>query len=124
MKYRPIGAAGPYPSWVRDLAGRSGVYVIREGARCVYVGSSVKNLRATLTRHFQGWKRRKTFWAGLMDAFGGGGHDPGLTYDRGAVTVAAKVCPPARARELEMATIRRLKPRDNLTGQPAEEAPF
>lgn len=120
MKYRQIGAAGPYPSWVRDLTRRSGVYVIREGARCVYVGSSVRNLRATLTRHFQGWRRKKSFWAGFF----GGGHDPGLTYDRGAVTVAVRLCPPARARDLEMATIQRLKPRDNLTGQPAEEAPF
>jgi Uri superfamily endonuclease len=38
---------------VRDLKGKSGVYVIRENGETVYVGSSVGRLYETLTRHFQ-----------------------------------------------------------------------
>ena len=38
----------------RDLDGKSGVYVIREGSEIVYVGESHTNrLYDTLTRHFQ-----------------------------------------------------------------------
>lgn len=52
--YRPVGARGEaYPQWVRDLKGKSGVYVIREDGETVYVGSSVGPLIDTLTRHFQ-----------------------------------------------------------------------
>ena len=57
--YRPVGSRGEaYPEWVRDLKGKSGVYVIREvdksgNAETVYVGSSVGRLYSTLTRHFQ-----------------------------------------------------------------------
>lgn len=53
--YRSVGNRGePYPTWVRQLRGASGVYVIRElGGPVVYVGSSVGRLYETLTRHFQ-----------------------------------------------------------------------
>ncbi|MEO7733338.1 MAG: hypothetical protein ABIY55_20420, partial [Kofleriaceae bacterium] len=84
LKYRAIGAASePYPSWVRALKGKSGVYVIRETQRdgsdvIVYVGQShTDRLYQTLTRHFQTWRRSKKFWTGQ---YGGQGHDPGLTY--------------------------------------------
>ena len=56
FSYRPLGASGDaYPQWVRDLKGKSGVYVIREldSGETVYVGSSVGRLYDTLTRHFQ-----------------------------------------------------------------------
>jgi hypothetical protein len=49
--YRPIGARGePYPQWVRDLDGESGVYIIRDRntREIVYVGSSVGRLYDTL----------------------------------------------------------------------------
>jgi hypothetical protein len=53
--YRPVGARGErYPEWVQRLRGASGVYVIREiGGPIVYVGSSVRNLYETMTRHLQ-----------------------------------------------------------------------
>jgi len=53
--YRTVGGRGePYPEWVRNLRGESGVYVIREiDGPVVYVGSSVGNLYETLTRHLQ-----------------------------------------------------------------------
>lgn len=59
LVFRPVGASGdPYPDWVRDLDGKSGVYVIRErrgeSAEIVYVGEShTDRLYDTLTRHFQ-----------------------------------------------------------------------
>lgn len=56
LLYRPVGASRePYPQWVRDLKGASGVYIIRErdSREIVYVGSSVGRLYDTLTRHFQ-----------------------------------------------------------------------
>ena len=71
LKYRPVGASGePYPDWVRELDGKSGVYIIREIQRdgsyvTVYVGEShAGRLYQTLTRHFQTWRRAKKFWAG------------------------------------------------------------
>lgn len=128
LTYRPVGATGdPYPAWVQDLRGRSGVYVIRERqddgtTPIVYVGqSSLDRLYETLTRHFQTWRRWKGFWRGQYAE----GHDPGLTYDRAACAATAIVTAPDAALELEARLIARLHPRDNLLGQPAvEDAPF
>ncbi len=129
LSYRPVGARGdPYPEWVRDLRGKSGVYIIRERdddgePTTVYVGESHTNrLRETLTRHFAEWRRWKGFWKNQFAE----GHDPGLTYDRERVEVAVKVTTPNRALDEEARLIRRLRPRDNLIGQPdeAEPVPF
>lgn len=128
LTYRPIGDRGePYPQWVRDLKGASGVYVIREvdrdgDAEIVYVGSSSGRLYDTLTRHFQTWRRWKGFWNGQY----GEGHDPGLTYPRGRVEVAVRLTSPSASLDEEMRMIRRLKPRDNLIGQEpaADEVSF
>lgn len=56
LHYRPVGARGePYPQWVRDLKGKSGVYLIRDASthELLYVGSSTRRLYDTLTRHLQ-----------------------------------------------------------------------
>jgi hypothetical protein len=131
--YRPVGATGErYPDWVRTLDGKSGVYVIKEvqrdgSERIVYVGEShTGRLYDTLTRHLQTWQRSKKFW---RDQFGGQGHDPGLTYPRHRVLVAARVLSPARAISEETRLIQKLRPRDNLLKQPeddigADEVPF
>lgn len=128
LKYRPIGDVGePYPEWVRALRGKSGVYVIREQQRdgstpIVYVGEShTRRLYQTLTRHFQTWRRAKRFWAGQYT--GSQSHDPGLTYDRASVTVAVRVLPADRALDEEARLITRLRPRDNLVGQPGDYEP-
>jgi hypothetical protein len=120
--YRPVGTSGErYPDWIRALDGKSGVYVIKEVQRdgseqIVYVGESHSaRLYDTLTRHLQTWQRDKKFW---RDQFGGQGHDPGLTYPRHRVLVAARVLPPARAIAEEARLIRKLRPRDNLLKQP------
>ncbi len=125
--YRVVGERGePYPAWVRQLRGESGVYVIREvGGPIVYVGSSVGRLYETLTRHFQVWRRYKGFWRGQFAE----GADPGLTYARAGVEVAIKTTTPDQAHAEELRMIRRLQPRDNQLGQPPferalEAAPF
>lgn len=122
--YRSLGRTGEaYPAWIRALRGKSGVYIIRErqsdGSNpVVYVGEShTSRLYQTLTRHFQTWRRSKKFWAGQ---YGGQGHDPGLTYDRARCTVAVRVLPAERAVDEEARLIVRLRPRDNLVGQPEE----
>jgi murein DD-endopeptidase MepM/ murein hydrolase activator NlpD len=124
LVYRPVGDRGePYPEWLRRVRGSSGVYIIRErGGPIVYVGVSAANrLYETLTRHLQDWRRYKGFWRGQFAE----GHDPGLTYDRASVEVAVKVMPPDDALDEEARLIRRLRPRDNLIGQPdLEAAPF
>lgn len=124
LTFRPVGRRGEaYPPWVADLRGRSGVYVIRAPGESgdleiVYVGSSsADRLHATLTRHFQTWRRWKGFWRGQY----GEGHDPGLTYDRDTAEAAVIVTPPQHAYEMEMRLIRRLRPRDNLVGQSGAE---
>lgn len=126
LVYRPVGARGePYPAWVRDLRGQSGVYIIREiGGPIVYVGSSIGRLYETVTRHLQVWRRWKGYWREHQFAEGA---DPGLTYERSSVEVAIKRTRPDEAHEEELRMIRRLQPRDNQIGQPEpelEEAPF
>ncbi len=123
LVYRPVGDRGKrYPEWMQALRGKSGVYIIREAGQVVYVGqSSAGKLYETLSRHFQQWRRWKGFWRGQYAE----GHDPGLSYDRASVEVAARVTPSDRALDEEARLIRKLRPRDNLLGQPDTDAvPF
>lgn len=120
VAWKPLGASGtPYPQWLRALRDKSGVYAIREtgifGPTVVYVGESHSgNLKKTLTRHFQGWSRQKTFWESL---FGGSPGDPGRTYSRSGVQVAVWVVPGSEAVQMQFEKIAALKPRDNsVTG--------
>jgi hypothetical protein len=83
----------------------------------LYVGSSSSRLYDTMTRHFQQWRRYKGFWKGQY----GEGHDPGLTFDRDDVEVAVRVTTASSALDEEMRLIARLRPRDNLVGQPVDE---
>lgn len=123
LKYRSVGSVGaPYPEWVRALRGQSGVYVIRDRAtrEVLYVGESHSgNLYETLTRHLQQWNRwtKRSWWPGQ---FAPSDHDPGLTYDRHAVEVAARVLVEDDPIDEELRLIQRLRPRDNLRGQPVE----
>jgi hypothetical protein len=97
---------------VRELHGRSGVYLIKEGGRLVYVGESHSGrLLKTMVRHFQRWTRRDSWWAGR---FGEGSTDPGRTYDRARSKVAFELTPPGRAFAREAELIARLRPRDNV----------
>jgi hypothetical protein len=133
LAFDPVGAAGPYPLWVRELRGYSGSYVIAEQQRgggnapVVYVGESHTNrLYETLTRHFQQWKRSKR---GLLRLpyNGGGGEVPGFIYDRARCLVAVVLTPPgAAAVDMQGTLIAALHPRDNVIGQveDLEPVPF
>jgi hypothetical protein len=126
QKYRPVGGNGePYPDWLRMLDGKSGVYIFRETqddgtTETVYVGEShTGRLYQTLTRHFQTWRRAKKFWSGQYT--GSQSHDPGLTYDRERITAAVRILPANQALAEEARLITRLRPHDNLIGQPVDD---
>ena len=77
--------------------------------------------RASAPRPHFHWRRWKGYWRGQYAQ----GHDPGLTYDRASVEVAVRVTSPDAALDEEARLIRRLKPRDNVLGQPeVEDVPF
>ena len=76
--------------------------------------------RASAPRPHFHWRRWKSFWSGQYAQ----GHDPGLTYDRASVEVAVRVTSPDAALDEEARLIRRLRPRDNLLGQPEAPIPF
>lgn len=132
LTFQSVGyPSEPYPPWLRDLKGQSGVYIIRapgeSGEREIaYVGSSdAGRLYDSLTRHFQSWRRRKSrrYYPNEYTE----NHDPGLVYPRETAEAAVIITPSDQARDLEYDLIDRLRPRDNLLGQapPAEEAaPF
>jgi len=123
--YRPVGDAGAYPEWLRALNGKSGAYVIRElrwvsRPEVVYVGEShTGRLYQTITRHFQQWRRDKSWWTFKLGRL----HDPGTTYQRGSVEVAVRVTRGDRAIDEQAVLIDRLRPRDNAIGW-REVVPF
>ncbi len=105
---------GAWPSWVADIGGASGVYVIRSAGtskRVLYVGEShTGRLKKTLLRHFQAWS----------------GKTAGNTYSRGDVEIALIKATPARAVALQNRLIVELEPRDNKLSpdSPKNENPF
>jgi len=129
LTYRSVGAPGErYPAWVRALRGASGVYVIRDRttSEILYVGDShAGKLYETLTRHLQRWRRWKSYWRGQYSQ---SDHDPGVTYDRDSVEIAARVLSPEGAIDEEARLIRALKPRDNVNrlavADALDEVPF
>ena len=128
MKWHSLGADGAYPAWMAELASASGVYAIRSrgffgGWTVVYVGESHSgNLRKTIQRHFQAWRRSKKFWTG---AYRPAQTDPGHTYKRELCEVAYETSSRDGALVLQSRWIARLKPRDNHAGVDTdEEAPF
>lgn len=127
VSFRTIGHAGdPWPAWLGALGTRCGVYAIKSHGKVVYVGSSKARLYDTITRHFQAWRRSKKFWRGAYGR-GGAGHDPGMTYDRGACEIAVLTCACGDHLVMEAAWIEKFSPRDNLVKDPSgelEESPF
>ncbi len=130
-RYLALGQEGdPWPAWLTGLQEAPGAYVVRDATtrRPLYAGSAKNNLYATITRHFQQWRRHKKWWKGQY----GAGHDPGLVYDRARCDVAIWVTTEERRLEKEGQLIEQLRPRDNLVEHPEgptdegelEEAPF
>lgn len=128
LAFKALGKAGdPYPPELAALGktAQSGVYVIREKStrRTVYVGESHSGkLYATLTRHFQEWRRGKAFWGNA--GFASKAHDPGVTYERGDVEVAVILTSDEEARDAQDALINEFRPRDNVTGNGDDDVPF
>lgn len=135
LVYRGLGNTSyPYPDWVRELHGKSGVYVIKGvslfSTTILYVGESHTNrLYETMTRHFQSWRRAKKWWVG---GYVVSDNDPGTTYDREACEVAVRFTPAnvTVSVAVQNELIRKLKPTDNKLGtkpvrpSPLPPAPF
>lgn len=83
-----------------ETVNRSGVYLICENGKLVYIGYSATNLYRTMYRHFQKWNHRG---------------QPVVTYAGSAkkYTVRVVLCTPAQAARLEKALIIKNRPRDN-----------
>lgn len=98
-KFRPPYRSGGRTSYP-ETKDRSGVYLIKEDGRLVYVGYSGSNLYRTMYRHFERWRHRS---------------QEVVTYHnrRNAYTVRVVLCTPAQAARLERALIIRHRPRDN-----------
>jgi hypothetical protein len=115
---KSIGKVGePYPEWLRALEGKTGVYMIAEGDRIVYIGESHRgHLYGTITRHFQKWSRDKKHFAGQYVE---SENDPGLTYDRDRCRVAVYtfVRSGEAAIALQDRAIAYYEPRDNVQGK-------
>ena len=79
---------------------RSGVYLVKENGKLVYIGMSATNLYKTLYRPFERWHHKQ------QDV---------VTYAgrRHKYTVRVVLCTPAQAARLEKALIVKHKPRDN-----------
>ncbi len=81
---------------------RSGVYLIKENSKLVYVGMSVSNLYRTLYRHFETWNHRSQQVVSYKD-----------NLDKKKYTVRVVYCTPKQTVSLEKALIIKHKPRDN-----------
>ena len=108
MKYRKPWVDGEWAKWLRELRGKSGVYVVREvpflglGGAVLYVGEAHGeqkrgDLYKTITRHMQEWN----------------GPTAGRQWYRDEVQIAVRVLPPERAKKEQERYIRALKPRMN-----------
>lgn len=109
--------AKPYKSTGRttfpEMKNKSGVYLIKENGRLVYVGMSLSNLYRTMYRHFEQWN-----------------HDGQsvVTYankmKKNDYTVRIALCSPAQAGRLEKALIKKHRPRDNENKYKSYELQF
>ena len=110
LEFRPVKEGHTVAQWVKELKGKSGVYLIREKVGflfftgdVVYVGEShTDRLYATLLRHFQRWT----------------GKTAGATFAVSKVEVAIVRCPAKRALALQNSIIEEYRPRLNITANP------
>lgn len=88
---------------------KSGIYMIRENGKIVYVGFSASNLYKTLYRHFQQWNHPG---------------QPVTTYVNKmryhSYTVGVALTAPGAASKIEQGLIFKHKPRDNKGKMPLE----
>ena len=101
-KYRFVA---PYDSKgkarIQSIKKRSGIYIIKENNKIVYVGMSGYNLYKTMYRHFQSWEDTQ-YRVTYQDQI-----------DTNKYTVRVVLCSPAKAEKLEKGLILKYQPRDN-----------
>lgn len=112
MTWQEVYQDGEPAPWVRALAGKSGVYLIKESGlagQVLYVGEShTGRLKKTLLRHFQRWK----------------GPTAGPKFKPGEVEAAVIRTPPDKAVTLQNAVIQDYEPKLNTQGQPEGKLTF
>lgn len=86
-----------------ETQNRTGVYLIKENGKIVYVGKSGYNLYKTLYRHFQEWNHKYQEVISYK----------GPMYSRRKYTVRVIYCTPKQANALEKKLIMKYVPRDN-----------
>lgn len=85
-----------------EANGKTGVYLIKENQKLVYVGESGYNLYKTLYRHFQTWNHSWQQVISYKDKL-----------NKNKYTVRLIFCTAKQATSLEKALIIKHKPRDN-----------
>ncbi len=105
MNFQDLMDGRKYRPWVAELAGKSGVYVIREKGflgDILYIGEShTGRLKKTLLRHFQHWT----------------GKTKGPTFPRSKVEIAIVNTRKEKAIEFQNALIEEYKPKLNVVGK-------
>lgn len=106
LNFQGVKEGHQIAKWVKELKGKSGVYVIRERGflgRVLYIGEShTGRLHSTLLRHFQHWT----------------GKTAGHTFAVSKVEVAVVRTPAARAFDLQNAMIAEFRPTLNVADKP------
>ena len=106
LNYQPVKEGREIAKWVKELKGKSGVYVIRQRGflgTVLYIGEShTGRLYSTLLRHFQRWT----------------GKTAGNTFAASNVEVAVVRTPAARAFDLQNAMIADFRPTLNVAEKP------
>lgn len=106
LEFRNVKEGRQIAEWVRELKGKSGVYVIRERGflgSVLYIGESHSGrLYSTLLRHFQKWR----------------GKTAGVTFAASKVEVAIVRCPANRALDLQNNMIAEFRPKLNVAEKP------
>lgn len=96
----------PYPKTGRttfpDTQNKSGVYLIKENDKVVYIGMSTVNLYKTMYRHFEAWRHRTQQVVSYSNK---------MKSNR--YTVRVVLCTSLQAVKLERALIKKHRPRDN-----------
>lgn len=106
MNFQDLMEGRKYRPWIAALAGKSGVYIIREKGflgSILYIGEShTGRLKKTLLRHFQHWT----------------GKTKGPTFARSKVEVAIIPTRKENAQEFQNALISEYRPKLNVEGKP------
>jgi len=113
LEFRSVKEGREIAPWVKELKGKSGVYLIREkkgflffAGEVLYVGEShTGRLNTTLLRHFQRWT----------------GKTAGATFAVSKVEVAVVRCPASHAITLQNSIIEEYRPRLNTVANPDAE---